>query len=55
MHTPQIIVIVLISMNFGIELIKHGQPKEGNHNVFIKLIDVGVLVGLLIWGGFFSK
>jgi len=53
MKVPQIIVIVLLSLSLMYNLIKHGEDK-GKYNFWVSIIDVGVTVGLLIWGGFFN-
>lgn len=54
MHAPQIILIIIYAMGFGITLVKHGQPREETYNIWSFLISLGIQMGLLIWGGFFS-
>ena len=54
MGAPQIIVIIIYAMAIGIEATRHGQPKEGNHNVLTTLISVAINVAILWWGGFFG-
>lgn len=56
MKAPQIIFILLV----GWELIQaarhHKEPKtglEGEHNIWVKLLNVALLSGILAWGGFF--
>ena len=52
MGTPQIIFIVIASIELLVHAAKHGERRE--FNIFAKIIDTAVLVGLLIWGGFFG-
>lgn len=52
MNIPQIIVIVMFSLNVGISLAKHGQ-SQGRYSFWATLISVAIWVGLLTWGGFF--
>jgi len=52
MGAPQIIVIVLIAISLVANLLNNGQPKK--YNLVTALIDSTALIGLLIWGGFFS-
>jgi len=52
METPQIILIVTIGLNLLISAHLHGQDK-GKHNIFYTLINAGLTIGLLYWGGFF--
>lgn len=53
METPQIICIILMGLNLLITAHLHGQDK-GKHNIFHTLINAGLTIGLLYWGGFFS-
>jgi hypothetical protein len=53
MKAPQVIMIVMLSLAFGIDALKHGEPRKGDHNAVLSLIAIGLQVGLLIWGGFF--
>lgn len=54
MGIPQIIIVILYALNIGIELTRHGEPKQGNHNAFYTLIGTAISVGILWWGGFFG-
>jgi len=54
MGMPQIILIILYCLSLGIAMSKHGQPEEGKYNFFYNLISTGIMIGLLIWGGFFN-
>jgi hypothetical protein len=54
MGIPQLIVIVLYVLGLGISMAKHGQPIDANHSFFLKLFSTAVMLGLLIWGGFFK-
>lgn len=53
MRAPQIIMIVIMAMGLGINLTKHGEPKEDNYSFPIALLATAIQAGLLIWGGFF--
>lgn len=50
---PQIIMVIFISYSLGVSLCQHGKPRE-NHNFLYDLISIGLLVFILVWGGFFS-
>ena len=54
MGIPQIIYIVLISAGLLFSARDHGKTKEGKNNFFKVLTGEAIVVGLLIWGGFFS-
>ena len=54
MRAPQIIYIAMLAAGAGIAMVKHGKPKEGNYNFWTSLLSSAIVVGLLIWGGFFS-
>jgi hypothetical protein len=53
MGWPECILIGLLSGEVAIHLAKHGEPR-GNYNVFLRLFDAALLVGVLYWGGFFA-
>lgn len=50
---PQIIVIVLYSISLCLAANQHGKPRDGEHNFWVSLIGTGIIIGLLVWGGFF--
>jgi hypothetical protein len=52
MQTPQIIIIVLTAISLVVNLINNDQPKK--YNFVTALIDSTIVIGLLVWGGFFS-
>ena len=52
-YTPQIIMIAIFAMNFTINLMKHGQPRQDKYNVFSVIIDTFIEISILKWGGFF--
>ena len=54
MNTPQIIWIVLAGLSVGISLAMHGEKIDYKYSFYRKVSQVGVMVGLLYWGGFFS-
>lgn len=53
MKVPQILYLALMMMDVGINLAKHGQPRDGQYNFWITLGSAAMLFGLLKWGGFF--
>lgn len=52
MSTPAIITICFIATTLTARAIFHG--RETRINFFAALADAGIVIGLLIWGGFFS-
>ena len=54
MGTPQIILLVLMGIKLLLNAHEHGKPHEINHNFFIALVNAGILLWLLIAGGFFK-
>lgn len=55
MGVPQILIIVLFSINLGINIAKHGEEKEEKYNFWLALIDILIECFILYCGGFFSK
>ena len=51
---PQIIYIVLVLINLVMFGYRHGKPKTGNHNIWVDLIAITLVIALLYWGGFFD-
>lgn len=51
---PQIIYLVLTFLGMGITLARHGQPRKENYDFGVSLVTNGLLIGLLVWGGFFK-
>jgi len=49
-----IIMLVLVGMSFGIQMVKHGQPRE-NWNVWHYTLSVSISLSLMYFGGFFNK
>lgn len=54
MGAPQIFLIAIYAINFGMILECHGKPKEGNYNAYITLFSLVITFALLISGGFFE-
>lgn len=52
MNAPQVVMIVLISLSMFASLLLHG--KETKVNFFVSLLSNSLVIGLLIWGGFFA-
>jgi hypothetical protein len=50
---PQLIYVALWVIGIIYEGLKHGEPKEGEHNVWVYLVMFPIYIGLLYWGGFF--
>ena len=53
MRAPQIIVIILFTVEFAVATLKHGESK-GNYNIVMTILDIATFAGLLIWSGFFT-
>ncbi len=51
----QIVLICMAAFTIAVNLAKHGEPREGNYNVFTALISVAIEIAILAAGGFFSK
>lgn len=51
----QIVYICLMVFAVGAAMAKHGEPKEGNHNVIATLIGAAIEIAIVAAGGFFSK
>jgi hypothetical protein len=54
MGWQQIAILILICMESGATLVKHGEKREGEYNFFTSLISSAILLFLLIGGGFFG-
>lgn len=54
MKAPQIIMVSLLALSFGITLANHKKPKIGEDNAWISLIGLIIQIALLWWGGFFN-
>lgn len=55
MGTPQIILLVLMGIKLLLNAHMHGKPHETeNFNFFIAFGNAGILVWILIAGGFFK-
>lgn len=54
MGIPQILMIVLISINLLLAAKDHGKPKEGNNNFWVAFLSAVIIIPILIWGGFFK-
>ena len=53
MGTPQLIVLLLMAMGWGITLVKDGE-RQANYSIVTHTISTMITLGLLYWGGFFS-
>jgi len=54
MGTPQIILLVILGLNLLATAYLHGKPRTGKFNIFGALGNVGILIWLLVSGGFFG-
>jgi hypothetical protein len=52
---PQIIYLVLIAITFVLYVILDGRPRTGKYSLGAWLVEALLTLGLLYWGGFFSK
>ena len=50
----QIIMIIILAMNLGISLVKHGETEIKKYNFWTTLIATAINVGILWAGGFFG-
>lgn len=53
MNVPQIMMTLLIGMNLGFNLIKHGETEIRTYNFWYALVGACFQVVILKWGGFF--
>lgn len=53
-HWPQWALLVSMLFTLIVHAVKHGQPKDENHNGFVGLIEFGLLLFILTCGGFFK-
>lgn len=51
---PQLFYICLLMMDLGVEMSKHGQLKVRKYNAWSTLIADGIIILILLAGGFFS-
>ena len=54
MKWPQIVMIVLYVVNVVIDAQRHGEPKDGKHNVLVTLVGSALGVWVLWAGGFWK-
>lgn len=53
MGIPQIIIIVLMAVSFGITIAKDGEERDP-YNWWQAFISIVIMMLLLWWGGFFT-
>jgi hypothetical protein len=51
---PQLILIVLWSLNLGLAIKDHGIPKAGKSNAWYPVISIIITGTILYYGGFFN-
>lgn len=51
---PQIIMLVLLAINLGIHMKKHGEPHLEHYNGWTMFFATAINIALLWWGGFFG-
>lgn len=54
MKAPQYLIIALYSMSLGMNLINHGKEEIHRYNFFTSFIATGIVLAILMWGGFFG-
>jgi hypothetical protein len=54
MGIPQVIFVIMATMDITIDLCRHGLQKQGKYNVWGSLIFYAGVVVLLYYGGFFG-
>jgi hypothetical protein len=50
---PQITMIIILCIGFGISLANHGKPRS-EENAFIVFVSTVITLAILYWGGFFD-
>jgi len=53
MGTPQIIIIILYATDLAYAVFSHGKPRSDT-NALSVFISEAIVIGLLLWGGFFK-
>lgn len=53
-YIPQIIMIVLYSINLITSATKHGEQKEESYNFWVTLLSTALSIWILKWGGFWK-
>lgn len=51
----QTALIMLYAMSLTAHLVKHGQSREGKYNFWSSLVTFGIILFLLIQGGYFKS
>jgi hypothetical protein len=54
MNAPQIVMIILMALEVGVSLALNGKARRENYSFWVKLGDTAILVGVLMWGGFWK-
>jgi hypothetical protein len=54
MGWPQYTYLALVFMSLGMNLVKHGEPKNDNYNFYSSAIGVAIVLVILECGGFFG-
>lgn len=54
MRIPQILIICLYMLDLGATLANHGKTELKEYNFGSRLVSCIIVIGLLVWGGFFS-
>jgi len=54
MQAPQIIYLVVSCLALGINIAKHGEPKNENYSAITSFIGAILTLALMYWGGFFT-
>jgi hypothetical protein len=53
-HWPQWVFLVILVLDVGIGLAKHGEQKEGTHSFWVTAIAAAFVAWVLLSGGFFK-
>jgi uncharacterized lipoprotein YehR (DUF1307 family) len=54
MSAPQVVMLVLWAMSFGVAACRDGEPRTGNYSLIATGISILISYALLYWGGFFA-
>ena len=52
--TPQLILVLLTAISLGMNIAKHGEPRD-DHNGWSSFIAFIIIHGILYWGGFYNN
>lgn len=51
---PEGLMLGLLAFGLIVTALLDGEPKTGTYKLSIRILDTGIILGLLWWGGFFA-